>query len=81
MGIAWRESPEVLVGLLRRHGLAPDRVDNVDVAWKAFCEFLAQPVDGLEPGPDSDADGFVVQWGRDSWHDRLPSLSFTRQIL
>jgi hypothetical protein len=55
-------------------------VDNVEIAWKAFCEFLAQPVDGLEPGPDSDADGFIVQWGRYSWHDRLPSLSFTRQF-
>lgn len=80
MGIAWRESPEVLVGLLRRHGLARDRVDDIDKAWRAFCEFLAQPVDGLEPGPDSDADGFIVQWGRYSWHDRLPSLSFTRQF-
>ncbi|MGC4759119.1 hypothetical protein [Micromonospora trifolii] len=80
MGITWRESPEELVGLLRLHGLTPDRVNNVETAWKAFREFLAQPVDGLEPGPDSDADGFIVQWGRYSWHDRLPSLSFTRQI-
>jgi hypothetical protein len=80
VGIAWRDSPEVLVGRLRQHGLAADRVDNVDMAWKAFCEFLAQPVDGLEPEPDSDADGFIVQWGRYSWHDRLPSLSFTRQF-
>lgn len=80
MGIAWRESPEDLVGLLRLHGLTPDRVDNVEIAWKAFREFLAQPVDGLEPGLDSDADSFIVQWGRYSWHDRLPSLSFTRQF-
>ncbi|MGI5522459.1 hypothetical protein ACQEUX_16090 [Micromonospora sp. CA-259024] len=80
MGIAWRNSPEELVGLLRRHGLTPERVDNVEAAWKAFREFLAQPVDGLEPGSDSDADGFIVQWGRYSWHDRLPSLSFTRQF-
>ncbi|MCG5443034.1 hypothetical protein NIE79_000824 [Micromonospora sp. NIE79] len=80
MGIAWRESPEELVGLLRLHGLTPDRVNNVKSAWKAFRQFLAQPVDGLEPGPDSDADGFILQWGRYSWHDRLPSLSFTRQF-
>lgn len=80
MGIVWRDSPEELVGLLRRHGLTPDRVDNVEAAWKAFREFLAQPVDGLEPGVDSDADGFIVQWGRYSWHDRLPSLGFTRQF-
>ncbi|MEU4338088.1 hypothetical protein AB0F59_26110 [Micromonospora lupini] len=80
MGIAWREAPDELVGLLRQHGLTPDRVDNVETAWKAFREFLGQRVDGLEPGPDSDADGFIVQWGRYSWHDRLPSLSFTRQF-
>ncbi len=80
MGIAWRESPEELVGLLRHHGLTPDRVNNVGTAWKAFRDFLAQPVDGLEPGPNSDADGFTIQWGRYSWHNRLPSLSFTRQF-
>ncbi|MFF0102971.1 hypothetical protein ACFYO8_26955 [Micromonospora sp. NPDC005257] len=80
MGIAWRNSPEGLIALLRRHGQDPERVDDVGAAWTAFCEFLGQPVDGLEPGPDSDADGFIVQWGRYSWHDRLPSLSFTRQF-
>jgi hypothetical protein len=69
-----------LASALRRHGLTPERVSNVDTAWKAFLAFLAEPVDGLEPGPDSDADGFIVQWGRYSWHDHLPSLSFTRQF-
>src|SRR5690242_4914130 len=78
--MAWRDAQEVLADLLHQRGLTPDRVDNVDAAWKAFCEFLARPVDGLEPGPDRDADGFIVQWGRYSWHDRLPSLSFTRQF-
>lgn len=80
MRIAWHESPEELAGLLRRHGLTPERVGDVEAAWQAFREFLARPVDGLAPGPDSDADGFVVQWGRHGWHDHLPSLSFTRQL-
>jgi hypothetical protein len=80
VGIAWRDSPQELLRLLRQHGLGPDRVDNVETAWKTFCEFLAQPVDGLDPGQDRDADGFIVQWGRYSWHDRLPSLSFSRQF-
>jgi hypothetical protein len=80
VGIAWRDSPESLVGLLRLHGLVPERVDNVEAAWKAFCEFLAQPVEGLESAPDSDSDGFIVQWGRYGWNDRLPGLSFTRQF-
>ena len=71
MAIAWRDSPEQLVVLLGRHGPVADRVDDVGPAWTAFREFLAAPVDGPEPGPDSDADGFIVQWGRYSWHDRL----------
>jgi hypothetical protein len=80
VGVAWRDSAEVLARLLRAHGQDPDRVDSVEQAWRAFCAFLAQPVDGLEPGgQDSDADGFIVQWGRYGWNDRLPSLTFTRQ--
>lgn len=80
MGIWWRDSPQELAGLLRRHGLTPDQVTSVETAWKAFGQFLARPVDGLESEPDSDADGFIVQWGRNSWNDGLPSLSFTRQF-
>lgn len=80
MGIAWRDSPNVLAELLRKHGLSPDRVDNVETAWQAFRAFLALPVDGLETAPDSDADGFIVQWGRYGWNDGLPSLCFTRQL-
>jgi hypothetical protein len=80
VGIAWRDSPQELAGLLRRHGMDPDRVDNVQAAWEAFCDFLAVPVDGLEQDPDSDVDGFIVQWGRYSWHHKLPSLNFTRQF-
>jgi hypothetical protein len=80
VGIAWRDAPRELAGLLRRRGLEPDRVDNVRAAWEAFCDFLALSVDGLEQEPDSDADGFIVEWGRYSWHDKLPSLTFTRQF-
>jgi hypothetical protein len=69
----------MLDGLLRRHGVDPDRVHNVAAAWQAFTEFLALPVDGLEP-VENDADGFMVQWGRYSWNDRVPSLAFTRQF-
>ncbi len=34
----------------------------------------------LEAGPDSDADGFIVQWGRYGQKDRRPTLTFTRQF-
>ena len=80
MGVEWRDSPEVLFRLLRQHGQDPARVSSVEAAWQAFRSFLAVPVDGLEPGPDSDADGFIVQWGRYRSPDRRPSLIFTRQL-
>jgi hypothetical protein len=70
----------VLAGLLREHGQDPNRVSSVEAAWQAFQSFLASRVDGLEPGPDSDADGFIVQWGRYGWTDRCPSLTFTRHM-
>jgi hypothetical protein len=78
MGVEWENTLEVLARLLRERGQDPERVTSVEAAWQAFRSFLACPVDGLEPGPDSDADGFVVQWGRSSWNDKRPSLTFTR---
>lgn len=69
----------MLNGLLRRYGVDPDHVHDVAAAWQAFTEFLVLPVDGLEP-VENDADGFMVQWGRYSWNDRLPSIAFTRQF-
>lgn len=79
MGLLWRDAGQTLASLLRRYGVDPDRVHDVAAAWQAFTEFLALPVDGLEP-VENDADGFLVQWGRYSWNDRLPSLTFTRQF-
>jgi hypothetical protein len=80
MAVGWRDSHEALARLLREQGQHPDRVDSVDAAWQAFQSFLAVPINGLEPGPGSDADGFIVQWGRYSSNDRRPSLTFTRQL-
>ncbi|MBW6436858.1 hypothetical protein KZ829_24240 [Actinoplanes hulinensis] len=79
MGLPWRDTAQMLAGLLRRHGVDPDHVHDVAAAWQAFTEFLALPVHGLEP-VENDVDGFMVQWGRYSWNDRLPSLTFTRQF-
>lgn len=80
MRVGWRDSREVLARLLREHGQDPSRVTNVEAAWQAFRSFLASTIDGLEPGPDSDGDGFIVQWGRHGWNNRRPSLTFTRQM-
>ncbi|KHD75764.1 hypothetical protein [Actinoplanes utahensis] len=79
MGLRWRDAAQTLEGMLRRSGVDPGHVHDVAAAWQAFTEFLALPVDGLEP-LENDADGFMVQWGRYSWNDRLPSLAFTRQF-
>ncbi|MEU4623454.1 hypothetical protein AB0G04_26210 [Actinoplanes sp. NPDC023801] len=79
MGLLWRDAAQVLADRLRRRGVDPGRVHDVEAAWQAFTEFLALPVDGLEP-VEEDADGFLVQWGRYSWNDRLPGLCFTRQF-
>ena len=70
----------MLARLLRELGQDPACVTNVEAAWRAFQSFLAHPVDGLEAGPDSDADGFIVQWGRYGQKGRRPSLTFTRQF-
>ncbi|GIH05294.1 hypothetical protein Rhe02_33610 [Rhizocola hellebori] len=66
--------------MLRDHGLDPERVGSPKAAWRVFCGFLAVDIDGIETDPQCDADGFIVQWGRYSWNDGLPSLSFTRQL-
>jgi hypothetical protein len=80
VAIDWRDSAEEFARILNRRGLDPDAVDDVEGAWQAFCEFMQLNVDGIDLEPDSDADGFIVQWGRYSWNDDHISLSFTRQL-
>ncbi|MFG1736500.1 hypothetical protein ACGFLT_00575 [Micromonospora chalcea] len=80
MHIPWRTSVEVVAQILRRHGVEQDSVTDVDAAWGAFAEFLQLNIDGIEPAPDSDADGFIIQWGRRSWSDNRLILTFTRQL-
>jgi len=55
-------------------------MESPESAWRVFCAFLAVEVDGLETAPDSDADGFIVQWGRYSWNGGLPSLQFAVDV-
>ncbi|GAA0976234.1 hypothetical protein GCM10009555_035430 [Acrocarpospora macrocephala] len=49
-------------------------------AWAAFAEFAQTNIAGIDTRPDSDSDGFILQWGRWSWNDHRPSMSFTRQV-
>ncbi|MEU7662324.1 hypothetical protein AB0B60_28110 [Streptomyces lincolnensis] len=56
-----------------------DAVRDVTAAWAAFGEFLQIDVDGIEP-PQDDGDGFIAEWGRWSWNDDQPALSFRRRL-
>jgi hypothetical protein len=80
MHIPWRASLDVFAQILRRHGVEPDSAADVEAAWGAFAEFLQLDIDGIDPTPDSDADGFIVQWGRRSGSDNRLILTFTRQL-
>ena len=79
MLIPWQSSAETFARILRRRGVEPDSVRDVEVAWGAFCEFLQVGVDGIE-GPEDDGDGFIVQWGRWDWNGGRPAMSFGRQL-
>jgi hypothetical protein len=79
MPTVWRDSADAFANTLRRHGVEPDAVTNVEAAWCAFVEFLQLDIEDIEPA-DEDGDGFIVQWGRWSWNDHRPSLSMTRQL-
>lgn len=79
--VTWQSSADAFTEILRRHGVDPDAVANIEAAWRAFMEFAQLTLDGLDPTPDSDADGVIVQWGRWSWAGDRPGLSFTRQLV
>ncbi|MFR9780108.1 hypothetical protein ACL02O_29130 [Micromonospora sp. MS34] len=80
MHIPWRTSLDAFAEIMRRHGVDPDTVTDVEAAWGAFAEFLQLDIAGIDPTPDSDADGFIIQWGRRSWSDNRLILTFTRQL-
>ncbi|MET8304735.1 hypothetical protein [Micromonospora sp. NPDC005211] len=80
MPAPWWSSAEVFTQHLAGHGIDAADVINVEAAWRAFGEFLQVEIDGVDPRRDSDADGFIVQWGCYSWDDYRPSLTFTRQL-
>ncbi|HTJ33825.1 MAG TPA: hypothetical protein VL738_11395 [Dactylosporangium sp.] len=78
MPVQWQLSADIFAQTLRRHGVDPGAVLDVEAAWRAFGEFLQVDFDGLDPDPD--ADGFIVQWGRYNWNGERLALSFTRQL-
>jgi hypothetical protein len=68
MPIAWRAAAETFEHILRKYGVRPTAVTDVEVAWRAFVDFLQTEIGGVALA-DDDGDGFIVQWGRRSWGD------------
>ncbi|GAB4052428.1 hypothetical protein [Catellatospora paridis] len=80
MLVLWPDAAEVLRDMLRDQGSDPHCVESPEAAWRVFWAFLAIDIDGLEPKQAGLEDGFEVSWGRPSWSDGLPSLSFCRHL-
>jgi hypothetical protein len=80
MGVPWRRSADEFTRILPKHGQEPAAVTDVAAGWRAFREFLQVEIEDLVPEPDADVDGFIVQWGRYSWHGGRQRVSFTRQM-
>ncbi|MFI7674271.1 hypothetical protein [Actinophytocola sp. NPDC049390] len=79
MPIAWRAASESLEQLLRKRGVQPAAVTDVEEAWRAFVEFSQTEIGGVAPA-DEGGDGFIIQWGRRSWSDNRLILTLTRQL-
>ncbi|WP_431938163.1 hypothetical protein [Nocardia grenadensis] len=79
MPIPWRAAAESFEQFLRKHGVGPAAVTDVEAAWRAFVEFSQTEIDGVAPA-DEDGDGFIVQWGRHSWDNNRLGLTLTRQL-
>ncbi|WP_431902551.1 hypothetical protein [Nonomuraea sp. bgisy101] len=62
--VDWQAALDLLASILRQHGQAPDAITDTMAAWAAFAEFAQTKVAGIDTQPDSDSDGFILQWGR-----------------
>jgi len=79
MPIPWHTSAKAFTRVLRRYGLDPVAVADVDAAWRAFAEFAQVELAGLAPdGPDNDM--LIAQWGSYEWRGNRPFLTFARQL-
>ncbi|GAB3163770.1 hypothetical protein [Microbispora hainanensis] len=78
--IDWRDAPDLLAEILRQHGQTPGAITDTRAVWAAFAEFAQTKLNGIAIQPNSDSDGFILQWGRWSWSGHRPSMSFIRQV-
>jgi hypothetical protein len=81
--VSWRDGVPRLRRLVVAEGADPDRIDDVDLAWRAFRAFLTMPLNGLFDRWESDdveADTLVVECGVSGLSDELPVLLLARRF-
>jgi hypothetical protein len=81
-GVSWRDAAPHLRRLVIAEGADPGRIEDVDLAWRAFRAFLTVPVDGLFDwdSDDVEADTLVIEFGAAAWPDDLPALLLARRF-
>jgi hypothetical protein len=81
--VPWRDGAQELRRLVVAENGDPDRIEDVDVAWRAFRAFLAVPLDGLFDrwqSAEVEADTLIVDFGVFGEEDDLPGLLLVRRF-
>lgn len=68
--------------MVEAEGGDPDRIQDVDLSWRAFRAFLAVPLDGLFDRWEGEveADTLVIEAGVLEWPDGPPGLLLARRF-
>lgn len=80
--LSWRDGVQELRRLVAAEGGDPDRIQDVDLAWRAFRAFLAVPLEGLFDRWEGnmEADTLVIEFSVFEWPDGPPGLSLARRF-
>jgi hypothetical protein len=80
--LSWRDGVQQLRRLVAAEGGDPDRIQDVDLAWRAFRAFLAVPLGGLFDRWEGDveSDTLVIEFPVSEWPDGLPGLLLARRF-
>ncbi|MER7331214.1 MULTISPECIES: hypothetical protein [unclassified Micromonospora] len=80
--LSWRDGVEELRRLVEAEGGDPDRIQDVDLAWRVFRASLAVPLDGLFDRWEGEveADTLVIEAGVLEWPDGPPGLLLARRF-
>ena len=80
--LSWRDGVKELRRLVAEEGSDPDRIQDVELAWRAFRAFLAVPLEGLFDRWEGEveADTLVVEFGVSEWPEGQPGLLLARRF-